>query len=72
MIYWILFSALIFCGIGKVLLVQLQIKKGQKLLTALSLVFSIFTVLFLALAREAYAGTVAFLLLLLKAFLLYK
>ena len=72
MIYWILFSALIFCGIGKVLLTLLEIKKGQKLLTALSLIFSIFAVLFLALAREAYAGTVAFLLLLLKAFLLYK
>ena len=72
MIYWILFSMLILCGIGKVLLTHLEIKKGQKLLTALSLIFSIFAVMFLALAREAYAGAVAFLLLMIKVFLLYR
>ena len=45
---------------------------GKKVITFLSVGLSIITVLYLAIAREPYAVTVAFLLLLIKGGLLYK
>lgn len=72
MIYWILFSALIVVGMVKILLTQCKIEKGHKIVTVSSLGLSILTVLFLAMAREAYAITVAFLLLVIKGILFIK
>ena len=53
-------------------MVNFKFEKGKKAITFLSVGLSIITVLFLAIAREAYAVTVTFLLLLLKGGLLYK
>ena len=72
MIYWIMFSALIMSGVVKVVLNQIKLEKGRNLITSVSIVLSILTILFLAMTREAYAITMAFLLLILKAMLLLK
>lgn len=72
LVYWVMFASLIAAGAAKVLLTQLKIKRGQKAVTACSMGLSIAAVLFLALAREAYAVTVVFLLLVAKGALLVK
>lgn len=71
-VYWIMFTALIISGTIKVILTQTRVEKGQKLLTVISMGLSILTVLFLAMTRDAYAITVAFLLLIIKGILLLK
>ena len=71
-VYWILFIALIFVGAVKMLLVQLRIGKKQKTVTACSMGLGMVTVIFLALAGETYAVTMAFLLLIFKGLLLFK
>lgn len=53
-------------------MVNFKFEKGKKVITFLSVGLSIITVLYLANAREPYAVTVAFLLLLIKGGLLYK
>ena len=72
LIYWIMFVTLIVLGGVKVLLNQMKIEKGQRIITIISIVVSIITVLFLAMTREAYAITMAFLLLLIKGILVLK
>lgn len=72
LIYWIMFVTLIVLGGVKVLLNQMKIEKGQRIITNISIVVSIITVLFLAMTREAYAITMAFLLLLIKGILVLK
>ena len=71
-VYWIMFTALIMIGLVKVILNQMKIEKGRKLLTSISIVCSIVTVLFLAMTREAYAVSITFFLLILKGMLLFK
>lgn len=71
-IYWILFLALVMCGALKILLAQIKIEKGQKIVTICSMLFHIVAVLFLALTREAYAITVTFIILAIKTSLLFK
>ncbi|MGN0706377.1 MAG: helix-turn-helix domain-containing protein [Faecalibacterium sp.] len=72
MTYGSFFAALTILGLVDVLMVAFQFEKGKKALTFLSVGLSIITVLFLAIAREPYAVTVAFLLLMIKVGLLYK
>lgn len=67
----LLFLALILTGVVKTLLAFLGRKKEQGFLTVLSIVLSILSVLFLTAARISYATAVAFLLLMLKGFLLF-
>ena len=69
---WTMLLALVLTGIVKTLLTHLKIEKAQKTVTGCSMVLGIFTVIFLALAGEAYAVTVAFLLLLIKGSLLFR
>lgn len=69
-VFWILYLALIL--IGGVNLLRARRKSEQKVLTEVSILLSIVTVLFLALAGETYAVTVSFLLLIVKGALLYK
>lgn len=69
-VYWLMFAFLILVGIIKVILVKVE--KGSKILTGLSLAVSIFAVVFLASAREVYPVIVVFLLLLIKALILFK
>lgn len=71
-IMWSFYLALILIGISKILLTQLNIEKGQKVITNISLVFGILAVLYLAMTRDAYAITVVFVLLIIKVMLLFK
>ena len=72
LIHWILFLFLSVIGTVKIILTECKIEKGQKYATACSMVTGIFTVFFLAMTREAYAITAAFLLLIIKGILLIK
>lgn len=72
LVYWGLYAALMAAGIAKILLTRLKIVKGRKLLTAGSMGLSILAVLFLAMTREVYAVTMAFLLFVTKGILLWK
>ena len=69
-VYWLFFLAIVITGIAKILLP----KEGNKnqILTAISMTLSILIILFLALAREAYAIAVTFLLFVTKTILLLK
>lgn len=71
-IYWALFISLTITGIVKILMVYFKFEKDKKTVTFISVGLSIIAVLFLAMAREPYAITVTFLLLLIKGILLYK
>lgn len=71
-IMWSFYLALILIGISKILLTQLNIEKGQKVITNISLVLGILAVLYLAMTRDAYAITVVFVLLIIKVMLLIK
>lgn len=71
-VYWGLFTTLMAAGIAKILLTRLKIVKGRKLLTAGSMGLSILAVLFLAMTREVYAVTMAFLLFVTRGILLWK
>lgn len=70
--YWALFVSLTVIGIVKILMVYFKFEKGKKAVTSIPVGLSIIAVLFLAMAREPYAITVMFLLLLMKGGLLYK
>lgn len=72
MVYWILFVIFIMMGMVKLMLTQCNVQKGQKVLTAGSVGLSIFSVLFLAMTRMAYATMVLFLLLVIKGILLLR
>ena len=69
-VYWSLFLGLVLCGAVKLLQVQLKREKGRNAVTACSVLLSVAAVLYLVLAREAYAAAVAFLLLMVKGALL--
>ena len=71
-IYWVLFVSLIMVGVVKILLTKLGIKKSHKIVTGISMLLNILMVLFLGMAREAYAIMLAFILLLIKGGLLLK
>ena len=72
MLYWIMFLALVLVGDVKIIITQFELNKGQKIVTAFSIVLSILAVLFLAMTREAYAVTIAFFLFVVKGILLFK
>ena len=72
LIYWGLFLGLVALGIIKLVITQLGAGKGQTAVTCTSMAAGMAAVIFLALAREAYAVTAAFLLLALKAVLWYQ
>ena len=71
-IYWALFISLTITGIVKILMAYFKFEKDKKAVTFISVGLTIIAVLFLAMAREPYAITVTFLLLLIKGILLYK
>lgn len=72
MLYWIMFLALVLVGAVKIIITQFELNKGQKIVTAFSIVLSILAVLFLAMTREAHAVTIAFFLFVVKGILLFK
>ena len=71
-IYWALYISLATIGIVKMLMIYFKLEKGKKMITDLSVGISIIAVLFLAMAKEPYATTVMFLLLLIKGGLFYR
>lgn len=71
-IYWIMFLILIAAGVLKIIFMQLEVEKWQNLITGFSMGVNILSVLFLALAREAYVVSMAFLLLVIKGILILK
>ena len=71
-VYWSIFLAIVLLGFVKILLAQLNTEKVSKALTACSVLLNIIAVVFLALARESYAVTVSFLLLIFKGALLLQ
>lgn len=71
-IYWGMFIGLIGAGIVKILFNKLEIKSGNKLITELSILLNVVVVLFLAMSREPYGVTVAFVLLVMKGILVVK
>ena len=72
LIYWTLFISIILIGIFKILLTTLGIEKYRRIMTGFSITLNILMVLFLAMAREAYAITLAFMILVIKGMLLIK
>lgn len=72
LIYWILFVSLIVAGIVKIMLTKFKNEKKYTIITDISMGLNIVIILVLAMTREAYAIAVAFLLLVIKAILLYK
>ena len=71
-IHWILFLFMALFGTVKIILTECKIEKGQSLITGCSMAAGILTVFFLAMTREAYAITAAFLLLIIKGILFFK
>ncbi len=71
-IHWILFLFPVLFGTVKILLTECKIEKGQNFVTGCSMATGILTVFFLAMTREAYAITAAFLLLIIKGILFIK
>ena len=72
LLHWVIIVALITVGAAKMLLTKHKNPKIHKWITILSIGFSILFILFLAMSREAYATTMAFLLFVIKGFLLFK
>ncbi len=72
MVYWVMFVSLIISGVIKLLLVKVKTEKGHRIVTDISVGIHILMVLYLAMAREPYAVTMAFLLLTIKGMLLLK
>lgn len=71
-IYWGMFISLIVVGVIKIVQTKFKPEIKLKYMTEISMLLNVFIVLFLAIAREAYAVTVAFLLLIIKGVLLLK
>lgn len=69
---WVVFVLLIAIGIVKIMLSQCDVQKGQRILTGCSICLGVFSVLFLAITRQAYATMVIFLLLVIKTILLLR
>lgn len=72
MVFPIMFLLIMLCGAAKAVLSFMKIEKGQKALTIVSMLLGIVTFLLLALTRESYAISTAFLLLMIKVALLLK
>lgn len=71
-IYWILFGLLILMGVIKILLNEEQNLKKHQLLAYASIGIGVFSVLYLAMSREAYAASMAFVLLVIKGLLFHQ
>ena len=70
--YWILFLALIICGLWKICLSQFLPTKNRRFSLWISIALSLVTIFTLVLAREAYAATVAILLMTIKGMLMIR
>lgn len=71
-VYWALFASIVLLGVLQIVLTQLKTEKHQRKITTFSMALSIAAVCFLGLAGETYAVTFTFLMLVIKAALLFK
>ena len=71
-VYWGLFLSLTGIGAWKLLWTRLKPEKEMKTTTAVSLMLSVSTVLYLVMAREAYAASIAILLMIGKGLLVFR
>jgi len=71
-LYWFLYVALFVSGAVKLISTKARSERLKKSITAVSVILNLFTVIFLALAREPYAVVVVFLLLVAKVGIIYK
>ncbi|MBR5520461.1 MAG: helix-turn-helix transcriptional regulator [Oscillospiraceae bacterium] len=71
-VYWVIFVGLMGAGFLKILLVKLGKENLNCYMTKISIVLSILAVIFLAMAREAYATPLVFTMLMLKMFMYMK
>ncbi|MBE6851331.1 MAG: helix-turn-helix transcriptional regulator [Ruminococcus sp.] len=67
-----LLIALCCLGMSKVLLNQIKIEKGRNILNCVSIFAAILTIFFLIFIRAPYAAAMAFLLLIIKAVLVFQ
>ncbi len=72
MVYWGMFVLCILIGFVEIVFTRLKAVKSYKIILPVSMLISILTILFLAMARETYATALAFLFFLLKGFLYIK
>ena len=72
LVYWLMFGCLILLGIIKIGYIRLKKDQKSRLMTECSMLIHIFSVFYLALAREAYATIILFMLLIIKVFLILK
>lgn len=68
----VLMGVLIAAGAAKIVLNVRKMEKGRNALTVVSLILSILTVLLLTMLRAPYAVTMAFLLLIVKAVMVFR
>lgn len=71
-VFWVIFSLMISAGIVKIILNKIRSEKSNKIITVISMLLSCLAVLFLALTREVYAVAVVFMMLMVKALLLFR
>ena len=71
-VYWCLFLTLAAVGVWQIIRAQLKPEKDRKAETYLSFGLGIGAVLYLVLAREAYAASVAILLMIVKGLLAFR
>lgn len=70
--YWVLFISLIGLGVLKIVLVRLNFERYHTFVMETSMVLNSILVVLLGLTREAYAITIAFILLVIKGLVLVK
>lgn len=70
--HWVLLGALVLAGAVKLVLCLTRTEKGQSVVTGISLALGAAAVLFPAMTRAPYAVAMAFLLLAVKAALVYE
>lgn len=71
-VYWMMFLALIITGIAKIVFAKSELFNCNKVMSGISMGIGCVVVLFLGITREAYAVTMAFLLLMIKGIILSK
>ena len=71
-VYLVMFLLSVSVGLIKIILTKIRSEESGTILTAISMGLNIITVLILASTREAYAVTVAFLILIIKGIVILK
>lgn len=71
-VYWILYSALILCGVLNIIIYSYRNKKYSHDMMKISLVMSSIIIIYLALTKEVYAIILIFMLFMIKCILFVK